>query len=227
MIILTGASGGIGSKIVNELSTIDNVIAIGNRKKPKIGRNSKITTYKVDLCKEDEIDTFIDKLKPSLSKITVVHAAAISIDKLVLQLSLDDWDKVINTNLKGNFSLTKKLLPKMIEDKWGRIIHISSVTGAEGSNGTVAYSTSKTGLNGLSRVLAKEYGRFGITSNIIIPGFFNTGLINSLSEKAKNKILKNIPSHKFGEPINIVHAIEFLIKSEYVNGTSINIDGGY
>ena len=114
-----------------------------------------------------------------------------------------------------------------MKDKWGRIIHISSIRGKDGAIGTLAYSTTKTGLNGLSRVLAKEYGRFGITSNVLVPGFLNTGLLHSLSEKDKAETLNRIPSRQFGDPINVFHAIEFLIKSEYVNGASINIDGGY
>ena len=123
--------------------------------------------------------------------------------------------------------MSKKLLRKNDQRKMGRIIHISSIVGNNGTNGTIAYSTSKTGLVGMSRVLSKEYGRFGITSNILIPGYLNTGLISSLSKEAKSKILKKIPSNKFGDPVNIVNAVEFLIKSDYVNGASINIDGGY
>ena len=227
MIILTGASGGIGSEILNELSKIDHVVAIGHSREPKINQLSKITPYQMDLCSEDEIDRFIDKIGSKLSQVTLVHAAATKVDKLAAQLSLDDWDKVINLNLKGNFLLSKKILPTMMKDKWGRIIHISSIRGKDGAIGTLAYSTTKTGLNGLSRVLAKEYGRFGITSNVLVPGFLNTGLLHSLSEKDKAETLNRIPSRQFGDPINVFHAIEFLIKSEYVNGASINIDGGY
>lgn len=227
MIILTGASGGIGSEILNELSKIDHVVAFGHSREPKISQLSKITSYQIDLCSENEIDKFVEKMGSKLSKVTLVHAAAIKIDKLAAQLSLDDWEKVIDLNLKSNFLLSKKLLRIMINDKWGRIIHISSVAGNDGSHGTAAYSASKTALNGLSRVFAREYGRFGITSNILVPGFLNTGLINNLTEEAKNEILKRIPSSQFGDPINLVHAIDFLIKAEYVNGASIKIDGGY
>ena len=227
MIILTGASGGIGSEILNELSKIDHVVAIGHSREPKTSQLLEITPYRMDLCSENEIDKFVKKMGSKLSQVTLVHAAAISIDKLAAQLSLDDWEKVIDLNLKSNFLLSKKLLRIMMNDKWGRIIHISSVAGNDGTHGTLAYSASKTGLNGLSRVLAKEYGRFGITSNILVPGFLNTGLINSLTEEAKNEILKRIPSRQFGDPINLVHAIDFLIKAKYVNGASIKIDGGY
>ena len=103
---------------------------------------------------------------------------------------------------------------------------MSSVAGIRGTPGTIAYATSKTGLLGLSRVLANEYARFGITSNVLVPGYFNTGLIETLSEKIRKKILNSIPSGKLGDPSNIVNAIDFLIKSEYVNGSAIHLDGG-
>ena len=162
-----------------------------------------------------------------MSRITLIHAAAVSIDKLAADLTSAEWNTVLDINLKSSFLMSKKLLRKMISEKWGIIIHISSIVGNNGTTRTIAYSTSKTGLVGMSRVLSKEYGRFGITSNILIPGYLNTGLISSLSKEAKSKILKKIPSNKFGDPVNIVNAVEFLIKSDYVNGASINIDGGY
>ena len=103
---------------------------------------------------------------------------------------------------------------------------MSSIAAIKGVSGTIAYSTSKTGLLGMSKVLANEYARFGITSNVLIPGYLNTGLIETLDKKSRLKILESIPSKMLGDPSNIVNAIDFLIKSEYVNGSSINIDGG-
>jgi NAD(P)-dependent dehydrogenase (short-subunit alcohol dehydrogenase family) len=114
----------------------------------------------------------------------------------------------------------------MIGDGWGRVIHISSIAGMKGVPGTIAYSTAKTGLLGMSKVLANEYARFGVTSNVLILGYFNTGLIDTLNEKSRQKILASIPSKRLGSPSNIVNAIDFLIKSEYVNGSTVNIDGG-
>ena len=131
----------------------------------------------------------------------------------------------MDVNLRGNFLITRELLIPMINEKWGRIIHLSSIAGVRGMQGTLAYSTAKTGLQGMSRVLAREYARFNITSNVLVLGYFNIGLIETLSEKVRSSIINEIPSKKLGHPSNIVHAIEYLIKSEYTSGSVVNIDG--
>jgi len=226
MIILTGASGGIGRAIMSSLTAFDNLIAIYNTTLPDIGGMSGVTTYKMDLTSEQEISDFVLAKKDDLKKITLIHAAALSIDNLAATFSMEDWDKVIDVNLRGNFLLNRALLIPMMEEKWGRIVHLSSVAGMRGITGTLAYSTSKTGLIGMSKVLANEYARFGITSNVLVPGYFNTGLIETLSDKKRKKILDSIPSGLLGDPSNIVNAVEFLMKSEYVNGSAIHIDGG-
>jgi 3-oxoacyl-[acyl-carrier protein] reductase len=226
MIILTGASGGIGQAILPSLAALDNVIAIYYSKEPDIRGLKGVSTYQLDLTSEHQVGDFVTSIKCNLSKVTLVHAAALSRDGLAAKFSTDDWDQVVNVNLRGNFLLSRAMLIPMIEEKWGRIIHLSSVSGMKGVPGTLAYSTSKTGLLGMSRVLANEYARFGITSNVLVPGYFNTGLIETLTEKVRKKIMESIPSGKLGDPKNIVNAIEFLMKSEYVNGSTINIDGG-
>ena len=155
-----------------------------------------------------------------------MHCAAAKADGLAVNYSLTDWDKVVGVNLRGNFILTQALLPCMMGDNWGRVIHVSSHGAIDGDVGTIAYSASKSGLIGMSRVLGKEYARFKITSNILVLGAFETGLFLELSDEQKDKIQKKISSKKLGNPSNIVNAIDFLIKSEYVNGSTINIDGG-
>ena len=132
----------------------------------------------------------------------------------------------MNVNLRAVFLLNKLLVKKMIDDNWGRIIHLSSIASTRGVPGTVAYSASKSALSGLSRVFAKEYARFGITSNVISLGYFDSGLIETLSDKMKEKIMKELPSGKLGNCINIANAINFLINSDYVNGSVLSIDGG-
>ena len=179
-----------------------------------------------------EIEAFVKKLENQLSKITLIHGAAVNIAQLAINYEEEAWDKVININLKGNFFLTKALLQRMFGEKWGRIISLSSfggiggVRGIGGINGTLAYSASKSGLLGMSRVLAKEYGRFNITSNILALGYFKSGMMEGLSEESKRKLLREIPSTKFGDVINIAHAVDYLIKSDYTNGAVIHIDGG-
>lgn len=226
MIILTGSSGGIGRAILPSLAALGSVVAIYHSKQPDISGLAGVTAYQVDLTSEREVSDFGVAMKGHFEKITLIHAAALSRDGLAAKLDSEDWDQVINVNLRGNFLLTRAMLMPMIAEKWGRIIHVSSVAGMRGVPGTLAYSTAKTGLLGMSRVLANEYARFGITSNVLVPGYFNTGLIDTLSEKLRKEILESIPSKKLGDPANIVNAIEFLMKSEYVNGSAINIDGG-
>ena len=224
MIILTGASGGIGRAILPSLAALDRVIAIYNTKPSDTCDVEGVITYQMDLTSEKEIDEFVLSMKKSFTQITLIHAAAL--DGLAAKLNIKDWQKVIDVNLRGNFLLTRAMLIPMIEEKWGRLIHISSIAALRGMPGTLAYSTAKTGLLGMSSVLANEYARFGITSNVLVPGYFNTGLIDTLSEKIRKKILDSIPSGQLGDPINLVNAVEFLMKSEYVNGSSIHIDGG-
>lgn len=226
MIILTGASGGIGRAILPALSKLDHVTAVYHSKQPDIASLERVTLQQIDLTSEHEVNDFAIQMKDKLSRITLVHAAALSRDSLAAKLDINDWDQAINVNLRGDFLLTRAMLMPMIAEKWGRVIHISSVAGMRGVPGTLAYSTAKTGLLGMSRVLANEYARFGITSNVLVAGYFNTGLIETLSEKMRQDIIESIPSKRLGEPSNIVNAIEFLMKSEYVNGSAINIDGG-
>ena len=226
MIILTGASGGIGQAILPSLAELDNVIAISHSKPLNVDQLDDIESYQVDLTSESQVNKFVLKIKSRLSKVVLIHAAVISIDNLAVKFETEDWNQSINLNLNGNFFLTRALLTTMIEDGWGRIVHMSSIAAIKGVSGTIAYSTSKTGLLGMSKVLANEYARFGITSNVLIPGYLDTGLIDTLDEKSRLKILESIPSKKLGSPSNIVNAIDFLIKSEYVNGSSIYVDGG-
>ena len=226
MIILTGASGGIGRSILSFLSKLDKVIAISHSKVINVDELDGVEPYQVDLTSEIEVNEFVSKIKSKLSKVVLIHAAAISLDNLAVKFDTKDWNQSMSLNLNSNFFLTRALLATMIRDDWGRIIHVSSIAGMKGVPGTIAYSTAKTGLLGMSKVLANEYARFGVTSNVLILGYFNTGLIDTLSEKSRQKILESIPSKRLGSPSNIVNAVDFLIKSEYVNGSTVNIDGG-
>jgi len=226
MIVLTGASGGIGKEILNYLLQIDSVIGIYNTSPPATPPNNGVIFEQLNLEESAEIKSFARKWEPELSKVTLIHCATLKIDGLVTNYTESDWDRVMKVNLRGNFLLTQALLPHMINERWGRIINFSSLGGIQGSTGTIAYSTSKAGLIGMSRVLAKEYARFNITSNLIVLGYFETGLFHKLSEDLKRDLREQIPSKTFGKPSNIANAIEFLIRSEYVNGSVINIDGG-
>lgn len=216
-IILTGASGGIGLAIRSELSKIDDLYPIANK-------NGLEFDNKVDLTNIDSIKRFIEYWKDQLKHITVIHLAAVKIDELAVFVNEDNWDKVMDINLKGNFLLTKELIPIMMKEKWGRIIHI--ISSGLGDVGTLTYSTSKFGLLGMSEVLSREYARYGITSNVLQLGYFQTGMWEKLSQVKKDELLNQIPSKQLGDPQNIVNAVKFIIDSPFVNGSVINVDGG-
>ena len=216
-IILTGASGGIGLAIRSELSKIDDLYPIANK-------NGLEFDNKVDLTNIDSIKRFTEYWKEKLYNITVIHLAAVKIDELAVFVNEDNWDKVMDINLKGNFLLTKELIPIMMKEKWGRIIHI--ISSGLGDVGTLTYSTSKFGLLGMSEVLSREYARYGITSNVLQLGYFQTGMWEKLSQVKKDELLNQIPSKQLGDPQNIVNAVKFIIDSPFVNGSVINVDGG-
>jgi NAD(P)-dependent dehydrogenase (short-subunit alcohol dehydrogenase family) len=223
MIILTGASGGIGEEMLSGLSKLDDVIGIYNSSTPKTDISKRVSLQKLDLRNENEINLFIQENKSILKNISVIHAAGTSEDNLAINHKLDEWENVLELNLTANFLLTKALIPLMVKQKWGRVIHFSSIRVASGA---ISYTTTKHGLLGMSKVLAKEYAKFNITSNSLILGAFNTGMFQNLNKKVKKEMIDQIPSKEIGEVENIVSAIKFIVDSPFVNGASIRIDGG-
>jgi len=224
MIVITGVSGGIGKKIAVELSNYDSVIGIYSSNKVSFeGRG--ISTIKLNLNDEQSIIEFVKSLH--LTKITVIHLATVSINGLIANYSKSNWDRTIDVNITGNYLITKHLLPIMINEKWGRIIHFSSVVAQRGERGAIAYGMSKSAISGFSSGLSQEYGRFNITSNVLNLGYMETGLIDTLDIKSKKEILRKVPINKFGDINSIVNAVKFIVESDYINGSEINIDGGF
>ena len=224
MIVITGVSGGIGKKIAVELSNYDSVIGIYSSNKVFFERRS-ISTIKLNLNDEQSIIEFVKN--SHLTRITVIHLATVSIIGLIANYSRSNWDHTIDVNITGNYLITKHLLPIMINEKWGRIIHFSSVVAQKGERGAIAYGMSKSAISGFSSGLSQEYGRFNITSNVLSLGYMETGLIDTLDIKSKKEILRKIPINKFGDINSIVNAVKFIIESDYINGSEINIDGGF
>jgi NAD(P)-dependent dehydrogenase (short-subunit alcohol dehydrogenase family) len=224
MIVITGVSGGIGKKIAVELSNYDSVIGIYSSNKVFFERRS-ISTIKLNLNDEQSIIEFVKN--SHLTRITVIHLATVSINGLIANYSRSNWDHTIDVNITGNYLITKHLLPIMINEKWGRIIHFSSVVAQKGERGAIAYGMSKSAISGFSSGLSQEYGRFNITSNVLSLGYMETGLIDTLDIKSKKEILRKIPINKFGDINSIVNAVKFIIESDYINGSEINIDGGF
>ena len=224
MIILTGASGGIGKEMLTSLSELDDVVAIYNNNIFEIIETSRtILPYQLDVSDECNVRRFVEDNLDILKNITLIHGAGVAKSNLTINHSKEMWNAAIDVNLTANFLLTKALLPLMIKQKWGRIVHFSSI---RASAGTLSYTATKQGLLGMSKVLSKEYAKFNITSNALILGAFDTGMFQSLKEKVKNELINQIPAKKLGKVEDIVRAIDFIIDSPFLNGAEITIDGG-
>jgi len=229
MIILIGASSGIGRELIRELIKIDDVLATYNKKKIIIkikSKNKKLLIKKLDISSEKNIKNFITKNSKILKKITLINLATISVDKLIYNLNFSDIKRTFLINSFSNILFTKYLINIMIKDNYGRFIFFNSTRASRGDIGISLYSTSKSILKPLSKCIAKELGRFNITSNVISLGYFDSPLLNNIDKKIKNKLLEQIPSKKIGKVRNISNMIKTIIKSDYVNAGEIKIDGG-
>lgn len=227
MIIVTGASGGIGKKILKDLSNIDRVIGIYNSNKPQIKSiSNKCKLYKVNLLNNKNIVEFTENFLQKEKKITIIHLASIKKNKLLINQSMDDIKKDFDLNFFSATFFSKLLIPIMVRNNWGRFIFFSSTGGEKGDVGTASYTSTKMATLGLSKVISKEYGKFNITSNVIRLGNFNTGMYKKLSKSKQKELVQLIPSKKLGDFKDIVSAIKLIIKSNYINGAEINIDGG-
>lgn len=224
MIILTGASGGIGQQVFNYYQHHEPIIGITNSK--TIDCHSFGRAAKLDLTNFDAISEFCDHHKNYLNEITIINMAVYSHDTLMAYIKQEEVIKTFKVNLFSNIYLVQKLISIMISEKFGRIIHISSVVGQSGNIGAGIYAASKSALVGYNKTLCKEYARFGITSNILSLGYFEGGLINTLPEQKVDKITKNIPSLRLGTSGEVIEAIDFLRSCSYINGETINLHGG-
>lgn len=222
--LVIGYSSNLAQDAVTDYANENTIYGTYNKNKPNIEVDN-IYLSQLDLQSEDNIKKFIDSIKDNLSEIVVVNFAAYKNDNLVVNQEIDSWRKAFDINVSSNFLLSKHLLPLMIQNKWGRFIHISSERGIRGSKGSTAYSSSKSALYGFSRSLAKEYARFGITSNVISLGYFDSGLYRKLDKKMQKQFVEGVPSKKLGSAEDIHHAINFLVSSEYTTGSVITIDG--
>ncbi len=221
LIIISGSSGGLGVKILEHFAKNNNVLAMYNRNKPTI-RDKKIKFIKLDFKKKIKINHNYYKNK----KIIFINLASVKINKLLINSSFLEWKNCFKINVDSTFQIIKNILPEMIKKKWGRIINFSSTDGSNGDVGIAGYTATKYSIHGFSKVISKEYGIFGITSNILILGNFDYGMFKNLSIEKKNELLKKVPNKKTGNIKNIINAINFIIKSNYVNGAEIKIDGG-
>ena len=232
-IIVTGASGGIGNSIVEKLNDCGaNVLASGTRlEKLEELKNkfNKIKILKFDISQSDKIEEFIDNATNELSGLDcIVNNAGITQDNLAIRMSIDEWKKVIDINLTSTFLMSKFAIKKMLKNKKGKIINITSVVGHTGNLGQANYTASKAGLVAMSKSLAIEYAKKNINVNCISPGFIKTAMTDKIDEKFKEIIVSKIPSARLGEPEDIANAVLFLASdnSNYINGETLHVNGG-
>ena len=233
-IIVTGASGGIGNSIIKKLNEAGaNILASGTRieKLEELKKNFKnIKILKFDISQSDKIEEFIENATNELggSLDGIVNNAGITQDNLAIRMTLDEWQKVININLTSTFLMSKFAIKKMLKNKSGKIINITSVVGHTGNLGQANYTASKAGIIALSKSLAIEYAKKNINVNCISPGFIKTAMTDKIDEKFKEVIVSKIPSARLGEPEDIANAVLFLSSEEssYINGETIHVNGG-
>ena len=224
MFLITGASGGIGYELFKKLSKNNDVIGISHTK--KLEEHERGLFINIDLTNHEEINQMIKENKELMKKLTIIQLAVYSHDGLIANYPIAEIRKTFELNLFSNIVLLKSLLPIMIEQKWGRIIHFSSIIGNKGANGAGIYSSSKSALIGYSKTLAKEYGRFGITSNIVELGYFDNGLIKNFKEEKIKAIISQTPVKRLGKIQDIISAINFIEKSNFYNGEVLKLNGG-
>ena len=233
-IIVTGASGGIGNSIIKKLNEAGaNILASGTRieKLEELKKKfEKIKILKFDISQSDKIEEFIESATSELggSLDGLINNAGITQDNLAIRMSLDEWQKVININLTSTFLMSKFAIKKMLKNKSGKIVNITSVVGHTGNLGQANYTASKAGIVAMSKSLAIEYAKKNINVNCISPGFIKTAMTDKIDDKFKEVIVSKIPSARLGEPDDIANAVLFLSseQSNYINGETLHVNGG-
>ena len=235
--IVTGASQGIGETIAIEMAKSGATVFCLARNKEaldttikKITENGgKATAFSCDISNNDDFKSIILNIVKEYGSIDIlVNNAGITKDNLLMRMSDDQWDDVLNINLKGSFTCIRSVIKHMMKKKFGRIINITSIVGITGNAGQANYAASKSGLIGLTKSIAKEVASRGITANCVAPGWIETSMTDQLSTEVKNKFLSQIPTGKIGQSKDIANAVIFLAsdEAEYITGQTITVDGG-
>ncbi len=236
--VVTGAGRGIGHAIAVRLAkegarvaSVSRTEANAQKTADEINatRADAAKAYAVDVADHGAVQKAAAQILEDFGRVDIlVNNAGVTRDGLSMRMSLDDWDTVLNTNLKGAFTFTQALMRPMIKQRSGRIINISSIAGLTGNAGQANYSASKAGLIGLTKTLARELASRGITVNAVAPGLIETDMTTVLSEEIRQAILQKVPLGKLGEPDDIAGAVAYLASAEakYITGQVLTVDGG-
>ena len=232
-ILVTGASGGIGNSIVEKLVENDaNILASGTRIEKLEELQNKFKNIKIlkfDISQTENIEEFIENASKQIGGLDcVINNAGITQDNLAIRMSIEEWKKVIDINLTSTFLISKFSIKKMLKNKKGKIINITSVVGHTGNLGQTNYTASKAGIVAMSKSLALEYAKKNININCISPGFIKTAMTDKIDDKFKEVIISKIPSARLGDPEDVANAVLFLAssQSDYINGETLHVNGG-
>lgn len=236
--LITGSTRGIGKSIAEHLAKAGASVVITGRDKAKaeevakeLNQKYSVQAFGIELRLDDpqSIKSGYEQIEKLIEGVDIlVNNAGITKDKLFLRMSLEDWEEVIRVNLTGTFLITSLAVKSMLKNRWGRVINISSVVGFVGNVGQVNYSSTKAGLLGFTKSLAKELASRNITVNAVAPGFIETDMTAVLSEDIKQNYLKNIPLGRFGKPEDVAGAVLFLCSplADYITGEVLHVNGG-
>ena len=236
--VVTGAAKGIGKAIALKLASLGVNIVLNYRssedkaietEKEILSLGVEVLRVKGDISKPSDVGNLIDSAKKKFGKIDImVNNAGITKDTLLLRMKEEDFDSVINVNLKGVFNCLKAITPVMVKQKEGKIINLSSVVGLVGNAGQVNYAASKAGVIGMTKSLAKEIGSRGITVNAVAPGFIETDMTDVLGDRFKEEAKKSIPLKRLGKAEDVAEVVAFLASdsANYITGQVIHVDGG-
>tara|TARA_Y100000591_G_scaffold114558_1_gene97940 strand:- start:4259 stop:4990 length:732 start_codon:yes stop_codon:yes gene_type:complete len=232
-ILVTGATGGIGGAIVNNFLSLNaTVLGTGTNSEKLNSLKSKypnLLTEQFDISKHEKIEEFIDKIYSSMNGLDIlVNNAGVTKDNLSLRMKNEEWQKVIDVNLTSTFYLCKFAIKKMLKNKFGRVVNITSIVGHTGNIGQVNYSASKAGIVAMSKSLAIEYAKKNITINCVSPGFIQTKMTDSISEQIKSELTSRIPMNRLGRGEDVSNTVAFLSSeaSSYITGETIHVNGG-
>lgn len=236
--LITGSTRGIGKAIAEKLAASGSTVIITGTSREKAEAVAKEISekYSVDafgvemnLLSEESIKKAFEEINQKVDGIDIlVNNAGITRDKLFLRMSLQDWEEVIKVNLTGTFLVTQNAIKKMLKQRWGRIVNISSVVGFTGNVGQTNYATTKAGLVGFTKSLAKELAPRNILVNAVAPGFIETDMTAVLSDEIKENYKKQIPMGRFGSPEEVANVVLFLVSdlASYITGEVIHVNGG-
>ena len=232
--LITGSSRGIGLAIAHHLAAKGHCVILNSRSPiaPEVlaqfeGYEQPVLQATGDISQFDVAKQLVDDLYDQGFQVDVlVNNAGITRDGLVMRMSEEDFNAVIQTNLNGCFNMCRHLTPRLLKQKGGRIINMTSVVGVMGNAGQVNYAASKAGMIGLTKSLAREVASRGITVNAIAPGFIETDMTDQLSDRVKEAMLGQIPLKRFGQVEHIAKTVDFLIDNDYITGQVIEVNGG-